>query len=318
MRISVVVPVYNRGELVRACLQRVTAAIAELGLAAEVTVVDDGSSDGSLEIVQTEFPAVQLLCNDHNLGFAVSANRGLRAARGDYLFLLNSDTEVSAGDLEQLLDFLELNSAYAGAAPRMVDGEGVTRQSCMAFPTLKTALFFATPLAAWCPHSAELKRYFQRDADPSLDADVLQPPAAAWLIRRSAWEEVGDFDETLELFFNDVDWCRRLQASGGKLRYLAGTAVLHHEGASTAERPDFVTRWQTDRWRYYRKHFGPLGALWVKLCVSWTFSDWCLRNTCRRMLGRAAEPLGPTARAFVSFLRSGRPPGLSSSPSAQS
>jgi N-acetylglucosaminyl-diphospho-decaprenol L-rhamnosyltransferase len=301
--LSVVIPVFNELELVRACLRSVLESLEELRLEAEVIVVDDASTDGARELVEQEFPGVRSIAHENNRGFAVSANRGLREARGELLLLLNSDTEVDARGLLTMLNELRDHPECSAVAPRLVDDQGATQHSLMALPRLSTALYFGTPLERLLPDSAELERYFARDLDHELSSEVAQPPAAAWMLRRAAWERVGEFDEQLELFFNDVDWCLRFGEQGGRFRYLAEATVVHHGGASTRHRADFVPRWQADRLRYYRKHFGRTGVAWVKLCVSLTFADWCVRNSWRRMLGRASEPLGPTSRAFAAFLR---------------
>jgi len=300
--LSVVVPVWNELELVRECLASVERALSHLG-GGELIVVDDGSSDGAPEMVAREFPAARLLRSETNHGFAHAANRGMATAGGELLLLLNSDTEIGEEDLERLVAFLDEHSDYAGVAPRLVGEEGVTQRACMAFPRFSTPLFFGTPLERWCPDSSELARYFLRDFDHEHDADVEQPPAACWLLRRAAWEGVGEFDERLELFFNDVDWCQRLKDRGGKLRFLASATVTHHGGASTRRRTDFVQRWQADRLRYQKKHHGPLAAPFVKACVVWTFVDWSGRNLGRRLRGRPTEALGPTTRALAEFLR---------------
>ncbi len=304
MRLSVVVPVWNRADRLRTCLRSVEAALAELSLDAELIVVDDGSTDGARELVAAEFPGALQLVNERNRGFAVSANRGLAAARGERLLLLNSDTEVDAQAIGALLAALEAEPELALVAPAMIDGRGRLQRSCMAFPSLATALWFGTPLERWRPDSRELARYKLADFDHETRREDVQPPAACWLLRRDAWETVGLFDERLELFFNDVDWCLRLARAGGRLAYLPEVRIVHHEGASTALRPDFVERWHVDRLRYYREHHGLVGAVWVKLVVGWTFVDWWARNAWRRTLGGAAEPSAPLTRAFASFLRS--------------
>jgi len=300
--LSVVIPVWNQRDLVRACLRSVLEATS--GLAeSEVIVVDDASSDGAAELVEEEFPGVRLLRNEAGRGFAHTANRGMARARGELLLLLNSDTELARADLEGLIGFLEEHPDYSGAAPRLLNPDGTTQRACLAFPSWRTPLFFGTPLERWWPSSPELRRYFQRELDYTRDFDVEQPPAAAWLLRRSAWREVGELDERLELFFNDVDWCRRLAAIGGRLRFLAGCTVLHHGGASTAGRSDFVSRWHTDRLRYVAKHHGALAKGFTKLCVSWAFADWWAAALLRRLRGRGGEPLGPLSRDFLGFLR---------------
>lgn len=297
-RLSVVVPVWNRAELVGACLRSVERAAREVGEELELVVVDDASSDGAAELVEREFPAARLLRNEENRGFAASANRGLAAASAELLLLLNSDTEVEADALGRLVGFLERHPTHAGVVPQLVGPSGEVQPSCMAFPRMATPLFFGTPLERWRPRSRELRRYFQRDFDHVSERDVEQPPAACWLLRRASWEAVGPFDESLELFFNDVDWCRRLAEQGGRLRFLPEARVLHHGGASTAGRADFLLRWQTDRLRYQRKHLGRIAGLFTKLCVGWTFADWWWDHG-RRDPARARVLRGD----FLRFLR---------------
>ncbi len=304
MRLSIVVPVWNRADRVRVALACAERAASELGLEAELLVVDDASTDGAAELVEREFPGATLLRNESNRGFAVTANRGLAAARGELLLLLNSDTELGAPALGALVAALDEEPGLDLVAPRLVDAAGATQASCMAFPTPATALWFGSPLERWFPRARELRRYRLDDFDHRGRREDVQPPAACWLLRRAAWERVGPFDEGLELFFNDVDWCRRLAAAGGRLAYLPGPEVVHHEGSSTSLRPDFVPRWHLDRLRYHRKHHGRAAAALVKLVVTWTYLDWLARNGLRRLAGRDAEPAAPLSRALASFLRS--------------
>ena len=301
-RLSVVVPVWNRRELVLRCLRSVEAALADFD--AELIVVDDGSTDGVADAVEVEHPAVRLLRLEANRGFAVAANRGMAEARGELLLLLNSDTELDAAALGAMTAHLEADPACPGVVPRLVDAEGNPRGECMAFPRPWTPLFFGSPLERWWPRSPELRRYFLRDFDPGLEQDVEQPPAACWLLRREVWQGIGPFDEALELFFNDVDWCARLATTGRSLRYLPGARVAHVGGASTEGREDLVMRWQTDRLRYQRKHFGRLGSLVAKACVSWSYLDWRWREGKKRRRGEVAEDVATMQRAFAAFLRS--------------
>ncbi len=302
-QLSVVVPVFGERELVRRCLRSVFEAIESCGIAGQVIVVDDASPDDAARVVSEEFPSARLIENEVNRGFAYSVNRGTREAKGELLLWLNSDTVVSGASLAAWLAYFAAHPERGALAPRLVDSTGETQRSLMRLPKLRTVAAFGTPLERWFPNSRELRRYFARDVDHEVDADVEQPPAACWLLRRECLERVGELDEQLVLFFNDVDWARRLAAAGESFRYLAQAPIEHLGGASTRHRSDFVARWQTDRLRYYRKHHGALGALWVKSWVCVSFLDWCVGNVRGRMLGRTAEPLGPTARAFSRFLR---------------
>ena len=299
--LSVVIPSWNTRERLAHCLRHLADAQRR---GVELIVVDDASSDGSAECVAGEFEHVLLLCNEENLGFAASVNRGARRASRRWLLLLNADTEVLPGALETLLAFLASHPEYAAAAPRLLDWDGSTQASCMAFPGWATPLFFGTPLERIWPESRELRRYFLRSFDHRHDADVLQPPAAALLIARKEFSELGGLDESLPLFFNDVDLCRRLAARKRPIRFLADATVRHEKGASTRQLDDFASRWHRDRLTYYRKHHGALAGAWVKLCTTATVFDHLLRGFGRRVLGRRSEPLVPLVRAFGTYLRS--------------
>jgi len=298
--LSVVIPSWNTKDYLAACLAHLAAAEKP---ATEVIVVENGSTDGSLEYLRAEHPGVSVIANARNEGFARASNQGMHAARGRYVLLLNTDTELYPDALARLLAFLEAHPGHAAVAPRLVHRDGRTQRTVQEFPTLATALFFSTPLERWFPDSRELRRYFLRDWDQESSRDVDQPPAAVLLLRREVLEQVGLFDEELWLFYNDVDLAKRLKAAGWRTHYLAEARVVHHVGGSTRQFGDFVAVWQRDRLRYYRKHHGRLGALWLKACVTLTYLDWLGTQLARKLRRRPADPLGPMTRAYGAFLR---------------
>ncbi len=299
--LSVVIPSWNTADLTRACLAKLFAAdLPET----EVIVVDNASEDDSAEMVAKEFPQVVLIRNAKNEGFAGGCNRGMQLARGDYVLLLNSDTEVRPDAIRKLLDWLEEHADYAAAAPKLVSPDGTTQKSLKCFPSLLTPLFFSTPLERWFPKSPELRRYFLMDDSQEESRDVDQPPAACLLLRASVLERVGLFDEDLWLFYNDVDLSKRIAADGWKTRYVAEAEVLHHEGASTSKFGRFLPEWQKNRLHYYRKHHGRPAGWWVKLCVAFAFADWTVTQLVGRARNKGGEPVRPVAREFGAFLRS--------------
>jgi GT2 family glycosyltransferase len=301
--LSVVIPSWNTREYLAACLAHLAAAEKP---PTEVIVVENGSSDGSRELVEREHPDVRLLVNARNEGFARGSNQGMRAARGRYVLLLNTDTEVAPDAIARLVRFLDEHPEHAAVAPRLVHRDGTTQRTVQEFPTLRTALFFSTPLERWFPESRELRRYFMRDWDQESSRDVDQPPAAVLLLRKSVLDQVGLFDETLWLFYNDVDLAKRIRAAGWKTHYLAEATVLHHVGGSTSKFANFIAVWQQDRLRFYRKHHGRLGAWWLKACVTFTLVDWIAQQLARRMRRRPEEPpspLGPMLAGYGEFLR---------------
>jgi len=268
-----------------------------------VIVVENGSADGSLELLRSRHPEVRVIANEKNEGFARGSNQGMRVARGRYVLLLNTDTEVAPDAVSRLVRFLDEHADYGAVAPRLVHPDGTTQRTVQDFPTLKTALFFSTPLERWFPDSRELRRYFIRDWDQESSRDVDQPPAAVLLLRKSMLDAIGLFDEELWLFYNDVDLAKRMRAAGWKTRYLAEARVLHHVGGSTRKYAEFIATWQRDRLRYYRKHHGLFGAWWLKACVSFTLCDWLSTQLVARLRGAPGEPIGRMLAGYWTFLR---------------
>ncbi len=258
-RVSIVVLSWNTRDLLAACLASLPGPGAEP--TAEVIVVDNASSDGSADMVAARFPRVTLVRNPRNDGYALGNNLGAERARGEFLLLLNSDTEVRPGALAALVAFLDARPGHGACAPRLDNPDGTPQPSCKTFPTLATAVFFDTCFDRWFPANRVIPRYFMRDFDHASTRDVDQPPGAAFLVRSALWRQLGGFDPELWLFFNDVDFCRRLRAAGHAVAYVAEARVLHHEGRSTRQFPEFGAVWHRNRLAYYRKAFGWRGAL---------------------------------------------------------
>ncbi|MEC8652913.1 MAG: glycosyltransferase family 2 protein [Planctomycetota bacterium] len=263
--LSVVVLSWNTRQLTLACLKALHAETP--AHSREVIVVDNGSEDGSAEAVAANYPAVRVIRNADNRLYAAGNNQGAAVAAGEFLVTLNSDTEVRAGALDQLVDFLRANPTYGAVAPRLCDPDGSVQRACMRFPTLATALCFDSWFGSFWPGRRVVARYVMEDFDHLDSRDVDQPPGATCMLRASDWRELGGFDEELALFYNDVDLCLRLHARGQKIRYLASAEVMHHRGASTKNFAKMLVIWHRNRLAYYRKHYGWFGGLWVRLCV---------------------------------------------------
>jgi N-acetylglucosaminyl-diphospho-decaprenol L-rhamnosyltransferase len=297
--VSVVVLSWNTAELTLACLRSVVEAFDSEGIVGELVVVENASEDDSAARIASEFPSAKLICNVENRGYAAGVNQGVAASGGQWVLLLGSDARLSGGAISGLLTFMESAVGYGGCAPRLVDAEGETQRACASFPLPRTALWFGTPLQSWFPRSRELNRYFLRDFAHDVDADVVQPPATCLFFSREQWDSLAGMDEDLWLFFNDVDFCKRLNGRGLKLRYLSGLSAQHVGGASTALYDGFVERWHTDRLLYLRKHHGLLGAFMARLGTSWAMGAWALR----RLFFLERDPFWGRFRGYLRFLR---------------
>lgn len=263
--LSVVVLSWNTVHLTLACLKALAAETPRH--AREVIVVDNGSTDGSADAIEAQFPAVQLVRNADNRLYAAGNNQGAALARGEFVCTLNSDTEVRPGALDLLVDWLRTHADYAIAAPRLVDPDGSVQRACQRFPTLLSALCFDSWWGTWWPGSQVQRRYLMRDFDHLASRDVDQPPGACQVLRTNEWRQLGGFDEALSLFYNDVDLCLRLARARRRIRYVAEAEVMHHRGASTKNFAKMLVLWHKNRLAYYRKHWGAFGGLWVRACV---------------------------------------------------
>lgn len=263
--LSVVVLSWNTQAMTLACLRALAAEAPRHPR--EVIVVDNGSHDGSADAVAAAFPLVRLIRNADNRLYAAGNNQGARAATGEFVCLLNSDTEVRPGALDALVDFLRAHADYGAVAPRLVNPDGSVQHACQNFPTLLSALCFDSVWGRFPPGRWVEDRYLMRGFDHLGSRDVAQPPGACFLMRRQEYLELGGLDEDLALFFNDVDLCRRLWRRGRRIRYLAEAEVLHHRGASTRSFTRMLVIWHRNRLTYYRKHYGGWVTLWLRLVI---------------------------------------------------
>ncbi len=299
-QVSVIIPSWNTRNLLRATLESLKTS---LPMSSEVIVVDNGSSDGTVRMVQEEFPHTRLIRNATNLGYAAATNQGVEAARGAYVLFLDSDTQVAGSAIRAMVGFLEANLRYGAVAPRLVNFDGTTQAAHMRFPTMWTPLWFGTPLERRWPESRELRRYFGRDFDYERDRDVEHASGTCLLMRRKALRHTKPMDEAMSLVFGDVDLCKRLWESGWRVRYLADAHVYHHGGASTRQLRGFVDEYQRNRLAYFRKHHGRAGGWMVKGCVAWTVVDHCVRELWHRAQGLPEQPLMPVWQTLQGFLR---------------
>jgi len=265
--LSIVVLSWNTAGLLEACLASLERCRDELPL--QVVVVDNASGDGSADLVAERFGWCELVRNPRNEGYAIGNNVGAARARGEFLLFLNSDTEVPRGVLPALVGFLREHPGHGACAPRLDHPGGRVQLSCKRFPTRLVAVFYDTWFGRFFERNRVIPRYLMEDFDHATSRDVEQPPGAALVIRRALFEELGGFDPELWLFFNDVDLCRRLHALGHRVRYFAEVRVVHHEGKSTEQFPEFGAMWHKNRCAYYRKTFGWTGTLVARIMTTW-------------------------------------------------
>ena len=199
-------------------------------------VVDNGSVDGSAEIVAKEFSRVKLIKSAINLGYAKANNLAIKCVKdARYVWLLNSDTEVGRNVLQQSFDFLEANSAVAAIEPQLVYPSGAWQSVGGFFPTPINVLAYLVPLINFFPRQWRVKckligLYPQEIKQEGKDLDYVT--GAALFLRRSALEQVGVLNENYFMYFEEVDLCWRLRSAGWKIMAIKSDPVVHIYGGS--------------------------------------------------------------------------------------
>lgn len=275
--VSLIVLSFNTRDLLRTSLGRLQALSAEVD--AEILVVDNASHDGSADMVAAEFPEVRLIRAPHNLGFAGGNNLGREAARGQYLVLVNSDAFLEPGALRNGLARMQAHPEVALAGGLLLGKNGQPEPSARRFPSLLNDFLSLSGLAARYPRSRFFGRFDRTWANPMEAAEVEWVPGAFCLIRRSAIDQVGFFDERFFLYYEEVDLCRRLRASGWSIRYWPDLQAVHWGGESSktlsgqtlSNHGRQLTLWRMrSALLYYRKHHGYLAAwLSARIETAW-------------------------------------------------
>ncbi len=268
--VSIIIVNWNTRSLLERCLASIETGVT--GLAAQVLVVDNGSTDGSAELVAAKCPPVELLCNLGNAGFARANNQAFGRAQGRYVLLLNPDTELRSDAVKQLVHFLDADLRRAGATALLRNPDGTLQRYHKRLPRWSFVLWSETLLRNVAPRNRWMRAFYMLDEPFDMVTEVEQPPAACLMLRRSTIETETLFDERFPIFYNDVDLCRRLRDAGHRLFLLPEAEVMHHGGAGgVGAMPDQgVADSLIGLVRYYRKHEGLLsaGVLWLVLTLN--------------------------------------------------
>jgi GT2 family glycosyltransferase len=253
--LSIVVVTWNSERWIERCLASIPAACG--GCSYEVVIYDNASSDRTLQLVSGD---ARVIRGDSNAGFAGGTNRGIEHSTGRYLFLLNPDCELAPGALTNLMDYLDDHSAVAAAAPLLIDDDGGSQREFQLrrLPTLRTLLGEIFGIGKLFPANRATARYRYRDLVLDEPRVIEQPAAAALLLRREVFDEIGPFDERFApAWFEDVDYCRRL-AAAHKTVMVVPAARAQHFGGSSLEHVSFerfADVWYRNMWLYARKWF---------------------------------------------------------------
>jgi len=263
--ISVIIPSWNTVELTRDCLSSLYSN--RHGCELEVIVIDNGSTDGSPDMIAADFPKVRLIRNAANEYYSKACNQGAAIATADRLCFLNSDTRVPPGSLETMIRFLDENPEYGAVAPRLNNTDGSVQPICRRFPTLFEVVADQFDLSGWYVMQRYRARAAMQDFDHLSSRDVEQPPGACFTVRTHDFKTLDGFDESLPLFYSDVDICLRIWRSGKRIRFLADAEITHVGSASVVRHALWRAEFMRNQVRYFRKHEGWMAAQFAKLII---------------------------------------------------
>jgi N-acetylglucosaminyl-diphospho-decaprenol L-rhamnosyltransferase len=230
--IAAVIVNYESGPALARCA---TALLAE-GVTALV-VVDNGSTDGSIDALRSAVPDAEVVVTGRNLGYGSAANRGVAATHASAVLVCNPDVVVAPGALAVLADAMEADPKRALLGPLIRTAEGERYPSARRFPSMVDAAGHAA-LGLFTPRNPFTRAYQRADLEPgTAAADVDWVSGACFLVRRVAFEEVGGFDEAYFMYAEDVDLCWRLGRAGWTVAYVPAAEVTHLQGVSTDRHP---------------------------------------------------------------------------------
>lgn len=265
-RISVIIVNWNSREYVRACLRCLSPELERI--TSEIFVVDSGSFDGCGEMLAAAYPSVRFIQAAENVGFPRANNLAAAGATGEWLLLLNPDTEVQTGSVRRLLEVGDSVPGVGVVGARLVNTDGSLQTSCVqAFPTLLGEILGIEWLRLRTP-SARLWGMASL-FDPSIQVGYVDMiSGACMLIRRRVFEQVGAFSLDYFIYVEDVDLCRKVRMAGLKNLYVADALVLHHGGGSSRQVSGFSAKNRCESlWRYFQKWEGKSTATLYRVAI---------------------------------------------------
>ncbi len=227
MDITVGVITWNARALLEQLLDSVYESVNNIEF--EVLVVDNGSTDGTIEMIKENYPDVVLVENPENLGVAPARNQLLKKARGRYTLSLDVDTTmIQKGVVETLVATMDAHPEAAIGGPKLVYKDGSLQLSCRPFPSPLNIMLEGTFLQKYFPDSRFVKDYNMEEWDHASLREVDWMYGAALMIRASALEEIGYFDEGYFYLYEDIDLCFQARRKGYKVLYIPDAVICHH------------------------------------------------------------------------------------------
>ncbi len=237
MKLSIVIVNYNVTQLLKSCLQSIQKYLSDI--ACEVIIVDNASTDSSWRQLIDEFPDCRFMASALNEGFAKANNKAVKTAKGEYLLILNPDTEIEGYYMQDILDFADSKKDFGCLGVRMHDAAGnFLPESKRSVPDMINS--FEKLFVAFKKN--ETKSYYRNDISEYENAEVEVVTGAFMLIRKAVYEKARGLDEAYFMYGEDIDLCYTLLQKGYRNYYYGQASILHHKGESTVKDEVYLNR----------------------------------------------------------------------------
>jgi GT2 family glycosyltransferase len=252
---SICIVTYKVCGLLRDCLNSLAESTR---LDYEVIVVDNGSQDGVVEMLHSEFPSVEVIENDQNLGFTRPMNQAMRLSRGKYLILLNPDTLVLPGALDALVAFMQDHLEVGICGPKVLNRDGSLQKPCRRGESRPWAVFtYFSGLARLFPKSKLFGEYLMNYMDEDQAHPVAGVSGSCMLVRRETINQIGYMDERFFAYQEDADYCYRARQAGWQIYYLPQARIIHYGGMGGSRVQPYrsIYEWHRSYFLFYRKNY---------------------------------------------------------------
>lgn len=229
-KISIIIVSWNVRELLKKCLESIYRFSAGLDL--EIIIIDNNSSDGTVDMVKKNFPKVKTLVNHNNLGFAAANNQGIKQATGDYILLLNPDTEIRKNAIKKTLDFIKTKERAGIVGCKHLNPDMTLQPSVRKFPRVLAVFLILSKVAKIFPNLSPVYKYLYKDFNYKYNQPVDQVAGSFMLIDKNLIREIGGFDEKFFIWFEEVDLCKRAKDALWEVWYFSQAEIIHHGGQS--------------------------------------------------------------------------------------
>jgi N-acetylglucosaminyl-diphospho-decaprenol L-rhamnosyltransferase len=243
IKLSVIIVNYNTGALTKECVESLLKQETSFNI--EIIVVDNASSDESVSFLRSDYPEIKVIESKKNLGLAGGVNFGIEEARGKYYLVLNPDIVVLPGALKYMIEWLDKNNDVGMIGGQLVSPNGRIQNSCYRFYTPMTIIYRRTWLGKTKKGVKAVRRFLMKDYDHRVVKDVDWLMGACLMVRAEVVDQIGGMDDKFFLYFEDVDWCRRVWGAGWRVVYVPEAKFSHYHQRSSEKSGvlSLITNW---------------------------------------------------------------------------